>query len=123
MGSILRVAKVSQEDISTSVSHVHFQTWVNTHLMYRYKDLDVLTINEHAILYTWTGSDSSLKPLVFMAHTDVRFPSLQNSQNLTKSRLFQLQKLHRIDGPILRSQDTMMAIIYGVEDRKTTNRM
>ncbi|KAH9206171.1 Gly-Xaa carboxypeptidase [Leptodontidium sp. 2 PMI_412] len=36
-----------------------------------YQDLEVVTINEHASLYTWTGSDSSLKPLVFMAHTDV----------------------------------------------------
>ncbi|KAH7346269.1 Gly-Xaa carboxypeptidase [Rhexocercosporidium sp. MPI-PUGE-AT-0058] len=36
-----------------------------------YQDLEVVTINEHAFLYTWTGSDASLKPLMFMAHTDV----------------------------------------------------
>ncbi|KAG4439432.1 hypothetical protein IFR05_005079 [Cadophora sp. M221] len=36
-----------------------------------YEVLDVVTINEHAFLYTWKGSDSSLKPVVFMAHTDV----------------------------------------------------
>lgn len=28
-------------------------------------------VNEHAYLYTWKGSDLSLKPLLFMAHTDV----------------------------------------------------
>jgi Gly-Xaa carboxypeptidase len=37
----------------------------------RHKKLGIETINEHAFLYTWEGSDSSLKPLVFMAHSDV----------------------------------------------------
>jgi Gly-Xaa carboxypeptidase len=28
-------------------------------------------VNQHGLLYTWTGSDSSLKPIIFMAHQDV----------------------------------------------------
>ncbi|KUJ12530.1 Gly-Xaa carboxypeptidase [Mollisia scopiformis] len=36
-----------------------------------YENLDITTINQHAFLYTWKGSDNSLKPLVFMAHSDV----------------------------------------------------
>ncbi|KAK0120222.1 hypothetical protein ONS95_011628 [Cadophora gregata] len=36
-----------------------------------HRDLEVVTINEFAFLYTWKGSDPSLKPLVLMAHTDV----------------------------------------------------
>ncbi|KAF8849205.1 Gly-Xaa carboxypeptidase [Acephala macrosclerotiorum] len=36
-----------------------------------YRTFDIETVNEHAFLYTWKGSDSSLKPLVFMAHSDV----------------------------------------------------
>jgi len=29
-------------------------------------------VNEHGLLYTWQGSDVSLKPLLLMAHSDVR---------------------------------------------------
>ncbi|KAH7410653.1 Gly-Xaa carboxypeptidase [Cadophora sp. MPI-SDFR-AT-0126] len=36
-----------------------------------YHALDVVTINKYAFLYTWKGSCLGLKPLVFMAHTDV----------------------------------------------------
>lgn len=37
----------------------------------RYEKLKVETINEHALLYTWKGSNLDLKPLLFMGHTDV----------------------------------------------------
>jgi hypothetical protein len=33
--------------------------------------LGVTAINEHGLLYTWQGSDPQLKPLLFMAHSDV----------------------------------------------------
>ncbi|KAN0063065.1 hypothetical protein ACQY0O_004228 [Thecaphora frezii] len=33
--------------------------------------LDLETVHEHGLLYTWTGSDSDLKPLLMMAHQDV----------------------------------------------------
>ncbi|KAE8445136.1 hypothetical protein EG329_013738 [Mollisiaceae sp. DMI_Dod_QoI] len=36
-----------------------------------YANLDITTINEHAFLYTWKGSESALKPLLFMCHSDV----------------------------------------------------
>ncbi|KAF4621523.1 hypothetical protein G7Y89_g14552 [Cudoniella acicularis] len=36
-----------------------------------YEKLEFATLNEHALLYTWKGSDSTLKPLLFMAHSDV----------------------------------------------------
>ncbi|UZJ54106.1 hypothetical protein CBS101457_003426 [Exobasidium rhododendri] len=29
------------------------------------------TVNEHGLLYTWVGTNSSLKPIIFMAHQDV----------------------------------------------------
>ncbi|KAL3422828.1 peptidase family M20/M25/M40 [Phlyctema vagabunda] len=36
-----------------------------------YEHFEVSTVNEHGLLYTWSGSDASLKPLLFMAHQDV----------------------------------------------------
>jgi hypothetical protein len=39
---------------------------------FRHGKLEVETVNEHALLYTWQGSDHELKPLLFMAHSDVR---------------------------------------------------
>lgn len=41
----------------------------------RYAKLKAETINEHALLYTWKGSDPNLKPILFMGHTDVSSPS------------------------------------------------
>ncbi|PVH78384.1 Gly-Xaa carboxypeptidase [Cadophora sp. DSE1049] len=45
-----------------------------------YHALEVITINKYAFLYTWKGSDSSLKPVVFMAHTDV-VPAPEETSN------------------------------------------
>ncbi|EXJ95212.1 hypothetical protein A1O1_00332 [Capronia coronata CBS 617.96] len=36
-----------------------------------YQALTTETINEHGLLYTWQGSEKTLKPLLFMAHSDV----------------------------------------------------
>ena len=36
-----------------------------------HKHLDLQKVNTHGLLYTWQGSDSSLKPHVLMAHQDV----------------------------------------------------
>ncbi|KIY00384.1 uncharacterized protein Z520_04069 [Fonsecaea multimorphosa CBS 102226] len=36
-----------------------------------YEELTVETINQHGLLYTWHGSQHVLKPLLFMAHSDV----------------------------------------------------
>lgn len=36
-----------------------------------YEVLEVQTVNEHGLLYTWQGSESHLRPLLFMAHSDV----------------------------------------------------
>ena len=35
------------------------------------RTLDRTVINEHALLYEWTGSDPDLKPVVLTAHMDV----------------------------------------------------
>ncbi|EXJ63874.1 hypothetical protein A1O7_00209 [Cladophialophora yegresii CBS 114405] len=36
-----------------------------------YESLTVETINEHGLLYTWQGAQEDMKPLLFMAHSDV----------------------------------------------------
>ncbi|KAJ9607100.1 Gly-Xaa carboxypeptidase [Cladophialophora chaetospira] len=36
-----------------------------------YEELEVETVNEHALLYTWRGTREDVKPLLFMAHSDV----------------------------------------------------
>ncbi|OAP58229.1 hypothetical protein AYL99_07319 [Fonsecaea erecta] len=36
-----------------------------------YEELTVETVNEHGLLYTWHGSHDAMKPLLFMAHSDV----------------------------------------------------
>ncbi|EMC95379.1 hypothetical protein BAUCODRAFT_123824 [Baudoinia panamericana UAMH 10762] len=36
-----------------------------------HSDLKVEKVNTHGLLYTWQGSDESLKPLILMAHQDV----------------------------------------------------
>ena len=47
-------------------------------IFYRYEKLEVTTINKHGLLYTWKGSDIKLKPLLFMAHSDVKYPVRKN---------------------------------------------
>ncbi|KIW96234.1 uncharacterized protein Z519_03302 [Cladophialophora bantiana CBS 173.52] len=36
-----------------------------------YEQLTVETVNQHGLLYTWRGSQEAMKPLLFMAHSDV----------------------------------------------------
>lgn len=45
------------------------------------KHLKLERINTHGLVYTWEGSDSSLKPTIFMAHQDV-VPVLPDSRSL-----------------------------------------
>ena len=44
-----------------------------------YKALVVETVNEHGLLYTWRGIHDAMKPLLFMAHSDVGHLLLGNS--------------------------------------------
>lgn len=47
---------------------------VDSSLLRAYRSYEVLelqTVNEHGLLYTWQGSESRLRPLLFMAHSDV----------------------------------------------------
>ena len=79
MGSIRGATQVLRENISSNVSHMSgsCQDWMLI-LCHRYDALEVVTINKYAFLFTWKGSDLSLKPLVFMAHTDVSPPSFKD---------------------------------------------
>lgn len=43
-----------------------------------YEALEVQTVNDHALLYTWQGSENHLRPLLLMAHSDVSAITLLN---------------------------------------------
>jgi len=64
--------------ICTRIGRPHFLTctsFTDSHLIgfadntSRYKNLNPETINTYGLLYTWKGSDPSLKPLLMMAHS------------------------------------------------------
>ncbi|EXJ89211.1 hypothetical protein A1O3_02277 [Capronia epimyces CBS 606.96] len=48
-----------------------------------YRALVVETVNEHGLLYSWHGSERELKPLLFMAHSDVVPAGKANSNEWT----------------------------------------
>lgn len=48
-------------------------------LVHKYLDLE--HVNTHGLVYTWKGSDDTLKPALFMAHQDV-VPVLPESRDL-----------------------------------------
>ncbi|RFU28793.1 hypothetical protein B7463_g7549, partial [Scytalidium lignicola] len=48
-----------------------------------YKHLDYTIINEHGHIFTWEGSDPSLKPLLMMAHSDVVPVSVSSTDTWT----------------------------------------
>ncbi|KAF2716703.1 carboxypeptidase S [Polychaeton citri CBS 116435] len=48
-----------------------FATYLEATFPLVHKHLQLEKINTHGLLYTWTGSDSSLKPTLLMAHQDV----------------------------------------------------
>lgn len=48
-----------------------FQEFLEKNFPVVHQRLDLRTINHHGLLYTWKGKDSTLKPVVLMAHQDV----------------------------------------------------
>ncbi|KIW78846.1 hypothetical protein Z517_08685 [Fonsecaea pedrosoi CBS 271.37] len=48
-----------------------FSTYLKEAFPRVYEELTVETINQHGLLFTWAGSNSAMKPLLFMAHSDV----------------------------------------------------
>ncbi len=45
----------------------------------RYEAAAVETVNQYGLLYTWRGTREAVKPLLFMAHSDVgRITCLSN---------------------------------------------
>ena len=71
MGYFLLVHKVSKRDFSYVVSHLDLTHLLNADEHFWHDKLDVKTINKHGLLYRWQGLDPQLKPLLFMAHSDV----------------------------------------------------
>ncbi|OAL45967.1 vacuolar carboxypeptidase-like protein Cps1 [Pyrenochaeta sp. DS3sAY3a] len=53
-------------DVFYTFADYLFEKFPRTHA-----NLQLEKINTHALLFTWTGTDSSLRPLLLMAHTDV----------------------------------------------------
>ena len=50
---------------------LRFHNYLETTFPLVHKHLRKEVINTHSLLYTWTGSDSSLKPVLFASHIDV----------------------------------------------------
>lgn len=48
-----------------------FAEWLKTEFPRVHKKLDLEKVHQHGLLYTWRGSDETLKPLLMMAHQDV----------------------------------------------------
>lgn len=71
MEYFLLVHTVSKRDFSYVVSYLDLTHLLNADEHFWHNKLDVKTINQHGLLYTWQGSDPQLKPLLFMAHSDV----------------------------------------------------
>lgn len=78
------------------------------------------TVNQHGLIYTWPGSEEDLKPLLFMAHSDVG-KKLTFLIDLTIPRLFRLGSRLPKDGHILHFQAIMMESTFGVVVLKTTS--
>ncbi|SNX81969.1 probable CPS1 - Gly-X carboxypeptidase YSCS precursor [Melanopsichium pennsylvanicum] len=48
-----------------------FAEWLQSEFPRVYEKLELEKVHHHGLLYTWKGSDESLKPLLMMAHQDV----------------------------------------------------
>lgn len=77
-----RLCAIPREGVPTSVCLVPPQTSVllTLYCLRRYDELDHEMINTHAHLFTWPGTNTSLQPLILMAHEDV-VPVLPATEN------------------------------------------
>jgi carboxypeptidase PM20D1 len=73
LGSAIRFKTVSHEDPKDDDATVlaAFQTWMETTYPRVHATLGREIVAEHALLYTWKGTDASLPPVLFAAHQDV----------------------------------------------------
>ena len=73
---------ISYEDVSAMDGEVFkgLHAFFETAFPLVHKNMEKTVINDWSLLYHWKGSDSSLKPALFMAHLDV-VPVMQGTEN------------------------------------------
>lgn len=85
MGRLLRHRIIPQVDfpLDVRVFPVLLLPMLKHDVIGRHEKLVLKKINTHALLYTWVGSDPSLRPVVYMAHSDTVCPSSREHFNHT----------------------------------------
>ncbi len=67
LAAAVRLPTVAGADSAFAALHAHLRaSFPRVHAA-----LEVATLNEHSLLYTWRGSDASLEPMLCAAHLDV----------------------------------------------------
>jgi len=73
LAQAIRFQTVSQRNLATIdyTQYVAFRNYLQKTFPIVYQTLTYETVNEHSLLFTWQGQDSSLPPILFAAHYDV----------------------------------------------------
>ena len=73
LAASLHFRTVSQQDSSglRNQELTNFQQFLAASFPLVHKQLEVVRVNEHALIYHWLGSDKRLSPVLLMAHQDV----------------------------------------------------
>ena len=87
----------------------------------RYEAVRVETVSTHGLLYTWQGSAQDLKPLLFMAHSDVGMEQSVVGSVTENPRSSLLANQLPYSGLILHSRVTTMESSSGEGGPRTTN--
>ncbi len=73
LAQAIRFQTVSQRNLTAIdySQYVAFREYLQTIFPIVYQTLTYETVNEHSLLFTWQGQDSTLPPILFTAHYDV----------------------------------------------------
>lgn len=77
LAGAVKIATVSYDDMGSVGDDTRWEIFADLALYYKrsfprvHAQLELTIVNTYGLLYTWPGTDMSLKPVVLMAHSDV----------------------------------------------------
>jgi len=73
MGRVWNISCIPARDISSGVRLLHAKTLSLSHTQSSHQHLKLTKINTFGLVYEWTGSNSTLKPVLLASHQGVSY--------------------------------------------------
>ena len=71
LAQAIRFATISEVEYYHDSTFVGFQQHLRTSFPLAFENMDVLSFGDYSLLLKWNGTDSELKPILFLGHQDV----------------------------------------------------